>query len=265
MSTQTFQFTYADGGNANKPSKVLNKTEDGWYICNLGALNAFNSKGQFYLTDNAQELFFGKESLLNRKLGKGLLMGEIGHPQVTPGMSKIDFYMRNLRIDEPRVSHYIRNIQFKQMDYYDSFNGQTAPYKLIQVVGEVKPAGPYASALENVFNIPGANVAFSIRSFTQDSMENGLMVKRLTNVVTYDWVAEPGIASATKFATESYDGYIPQTITFTEKDIELIHKEISNYGGMSHESSSLVNDSEILLGQIDNKKSYHALNTWGGF
>lgn len=253
-SNNVFQFNYID---TTPKTKVLKKTDDGWYIINLGALNSFNSSGCYYLVDNAKELFFGEDSVLARKLGKGLLQGEMGHPVTLPGMSKVDEYIRNMKIDESRISHHIRNIQFQEMDYIDSYRGKRGINKLIQVVGEVYPCGPNGQFLKEILEENSINVAFSIRSFTKDSIENGLHVKRLTNVVTYDWVCEPGIKTATKFDTSSREGY-----SYSEYDLLKIANDLKEQKLASNENIDIVNDTLKIVNDFNNYKKYQHFNNW---
>lgn len=252
---KVFQFTFITGNNKEK---VLDKTSDGWYICNLGAFNAFNSKGQYYMVDNVHDLFFGPDSVLARKLKKGLLAGEMGHPICTPGMSKMDFYLRTLRIVDDRISHHIRNIQFKELDYVDSYNGKKGLGRMIQVVGEVFPRGPFGNDLKNLLENKGINVAFSIRSMTNDSVQNGIYVKRLTNCITYDWVNEPGIHSATKFHTTS-----TESLSYSEEDLQEILQSSKGVAGLSFEDADNLETARNLLKGLNKSSKYETLNHWG--
>lgn len=253
-SNNVFQFNYVD---TTPRSKVLKKTQDGWYIVNLGALNAFNSAGCYYSVDNAKELFFGSESVLSRKLSKGLLQGEMGHPVTLPGMTRIQEYIRNMKIDESRISHHIRNIQFQEMDYVDTYQGKRGFNKLIQVVGEVYPCGPNGQYLKELLEENTINVAFSIRSFTNDNIENGLHVKRLTNVVTYDWVCEPGIKTATKFDTVSKESF-----KYTVNDLVQIASELKEKTILGVEDNGIVNDTLKLINNVNSNKKYQDFNNW---
>lgn len=251
---KVFQFTFISGKNQEK---VLDKTSDGWYICNLGAFNAFDSRGQYYTVDDVHDLFFGPDSVLRRKLNKGLLSGEMGHPVCVPGMSKTDFYMRTLRIDENRVSHHIRNIQFKELPFKDSYNGKQGLGNMIQVVGEVYPAGPNGQYLKEVLENKGINVAFSIRSLTNDSMQGGLYVKKLTNCITYDWVTEPGINSATKFHTQSNESF-----SYSVADIEEIVNKGKALASTSFEAADDIETANKILKSINQSNKYQSLNDW---
>ena len=256
-ATRTYEFTYQLG---QPKTKVLDKTKDGWYICNLGTLNGFNAHGEYYAVDNAKEIFFGPNSVLARKQSKGLLYGEMGHPVIAPGMSKFDYYMRNMRIQEDRISHCIRNIQFVQTDTVDECDGKRGFAPMIFVTGEVMPAGQYKDAVKDMLENPGLNTAFSIRSFTAQSMVNGILVKKLTNVITYDFVSEPGIPTATKFHTASSN----ESFTYNLKDLENILKHCKDLKINTLQSNEAFEGIKAIEGILDSKSNrYRSLQEWG--
>ena len=191
---------------ANEQNASLKKDSNGYYYVTLGALNTFNSANEFYaLTQNVKDLFTKDSSVLMRRLKAGYLKGEVGHPKLEPGMSREQFFSRNMRIDERNVCVHIKEIVLEETDI-DSGYGDGS--KVVIVSGWVKPSGPHADALERDLENPDVNVAFSIRSFTSNKMVNGVLVKEIAQVITWDWVTEPGIAKAnkwTKLGIESRD------------------------------------------------------------
>ena len=177
-------------------NKVLEQDKDGYYKVNLGALNAFNSGGSFYTAEGVKSLINDSSSSLARRLKSGNLKAEVGHPQMTPGMTKTNFYIRNMKIDITNTCGHIRELILTPTNEPSGVPGQ-GNYILIE--GWVKPGGIHGDALKKALDNPEENVAFSIRSFTSDKVVNGINIKKILQIVTWDWVNEPGIAKATKW------------------------------------------------------------------
>jgi len=70
---------------------------------------------------------------------------------------------------------------------------------VVAIMAEVKPSGPKGPALAEALQNNAENVCFSIRSFTHDVMQNGVLNKLLRTIVTFDYVNEPGISIAKKW------------------------------------------------------------------
>ena len=73
------------------------------------------------------------------------------------------------------------------------------------VIGMVKPSGPRGPALRESLDNPDENVAFSVRSLTNDTFENGGHQKHMKQLITWDYVNEPGISIATKYNAPSLE------------------------------------------------------------
>ena len=127
-------------------------------------------------------------------LEDGQLYGEWGHPKIQdirhsdPLTQKRCQLERLARIDEEKVSHHFRAIR-------------TGPEmedggKLI--IADIKPAGPYKSALEDSLDSPHVNTAFSLRAITRDRRQEGVTRKKTVRLVTFDAVMTSGYAEATK-------------------------------------------------------------------
>lgn len=193
----SFECTALQGTNKQG---IVKCSADGYYPVVLGALNSFNSAGAYYPADESARQLFEASSLLMRRINSGTLHGECGHPRRDPRGTDRDFVIRLYDIYEPNVSHHIRKVWLSE----EGRGGQ----KLILVMGEVRPAGPRGAALKEALENRHQNVCFSVRSFTLDSPFNGTIYKSLREIVTWDWVNEPGIASADKWhipTLESFD------------------------------------------------------------
>lgn len=174
----------------------LKKDSKGYYYITLGAVNAFNSTGEFYDIEGVNDLITNESSSLYRRLKSGALKGEVGHPEYTPGTPKAAFYSRNMKILLSNTSHHIRDIELVPTSKDSGLSGK-GKYTLIKAW--VKPSGPHGDALKAALENPDENVAFSIRCFTMNVKVNGVLVKKITQIITWDWVNEPGMSDATKW------------------------------------------------------------------
>jgi hypothetical protein len=167
---------------------------DGYYDVVLGGLDIFNSANAFYPLAPAKHLFEGSSDMM-RRVSNGALRGEYGHPKMDSNMSKRDFLMRVLRIEESCVSHHIREVTLESGMRDKMGRSVTA------IMGRIKPMGPHAQALGDSLDNPKENVCFSIRSLTDDVIgQGGSRTKILKEIVTWDYVNEPGIAIANKYS-----------------------------------------------------------------
>lgn len=182
-------------------SGVLKPDKDGYYTMPVGGLNVYNSAGQYYAYEKAKALF-EESSQFMRRVRKGVLYGEQGHPIRDPGMTEQDFVRRVLTIRETNTCCFHQSIW---LDFDSVKDSKGMP--VIAIMSKVCPAGPLGEALRRDLETPGKNVAFSIRAFTIDRLERGTTIRDLDTIVTFDRVIEPGIEFATKFdspATESH-------------------------------------------------------------
>lgn len=194
-------FSILRAPSSNKQPEV---DANGYYKVALGAFNTFNSAGDFYLADGVRDLIENQSSLLHKRLVKGYLNGEMGHPQYQIGMSKESYFTRNLRIEQSNISHHIKEIMLTPTN---KDSGMPGKGNVIKVEGWVKPAGPHGHLLKEALDNPDQNVAFSIRSFTEDTMIGGRNIKKLLNIVTWDWVLQPGIDLANQWDNASMESY----------------------------------------------------------
>lgn len=206
----------------------LKCSDDGYYTMVLGALDFFNSAGQFYPNGaSAQELFKASSSFM-RRIASGALRGEYGHPRMQPGQSMRDFLCRCNDILEEKVSHHIRKVW---IDYTSVKGPDGRP--CIAIMGEVKPSGPMGSALRESLQNPSENVCFSIRSFTRDVPTAGVIHKHLQQIVTWDYVNEPGISVATKWKNPTLESHDEVEVTIGHL---VAAQELGRANGVSLES-----------------------------
>lgn len=203
----------------------------GYYEVVLGALDFFNSAGAFYAYEPAKVLF-DESSNLQRRVKNGALRGEYGHPKFTPGMTNRDFLMRIMEINEQSVSHHISEVYIDSDRVHDR-DGR----KVVAIMGRVKPCGPFGDQLAAQLENPNENVCFSIRSLTEDVVdERGITIKTLREIVTWDYVNEPGISVANKYSAPSLETMYTRMVT---QDNLIAARDFMRDKGIGLESGSL--------------------------
>lgn len=186
---------------------ILKPDANGYYEQPIGALNVFNSAGQWYDYNGAKSLFESSSQLM-RRLKRGALRSEIGHPVPQPGQSEDDYLMRILTIDERNVCAHIAEITLD----FNNYKGDDGK-PIIAIIGKVTPSGPHAAMLQRMYDNPKENVCFSIRAFTADHYERTKYVRILKNVITFDYVNEPGISVAEKFKSTALEHNVDRIVT----------------------------------------------------
>lgn len=221
---------------------MLKPDANGYYELVLGAFDYHNSSGAFYPLDPFKELLKSSSNLM-RRISRGALRSEYGHPRFDGQMSKREIILRVLDIHEPLVCAHIKSIELDEERVIN--NGS----KVAAVVGRVKPSGPMGDALEKQLNNPDENVCFSVRSLTDDHFENGKLIKVIKELVTWDYVNEPGIDVATKYHSPSLENYH----MFTSDDI-LAANNIAAKAGVSMESAAMILGDLIKQGVVPIEK-----------
>jgi len=188
----TYSCTALNGLNKKKQG-LLKQEADGYYRVVLGALNAYNSIGDLYPYEPAKALFEASGAL-KRRIARGALRAENGHPKWEPAMSEEQYACRVMEIRESRVCAHIKQIDLV-FDKYRDEKGRP----IIGIEGYVAPSGELGYVLEKALVNPNENIAFSIRSFTENIPTFSGVHRVLKNIVTWDYVGEPGIAQAEKY------------------------------------------------------------------
>ena len=189
------KFTETVFAKQNKEGNLPAPDSDGYYTVVLGGLNCYNSAGEYYVADGVVEMFQASSSFM-RRIQSGSLYSEVGHPRKQAGMSYEDFYRRIIDIDDTNICGHIADITL-DLTYGKRNSGVCNP-EFIAVMGKVKPAGPKAEALRLSFENRKQNTAFSVRGLTDNTPKGGRVERKLTQIITYDHVTEPGISPACK-------------------------------------------------------------------
>lgn len=209
----------------------LKKDANGYYEVVVGALNVFNSAGQLYVYEQAKGLF-EQSSQLMRRVQRGALRGEYGHPKLMPGMTAEQFAHRCLSIYEEMQCCHHKEITL-DFDRVKDANGKP----VIAIISKVAPSGPYGPTLEKQLQNPNENVCFSIRAFTDDYREAGVMKRVLKTIVTWDYVNEPGIAVAEKFKSPALEEHFERQ--FSRGELERSVSQSAAVPSLAQESALL--------------------------
>ena len=222
---------------SNKIGKITPDT-NGYYPLQIGAMNVYNAAREYYIYQGAAEKLFNESSSFMRRVSNGCLKSEVGHPRYIPGMSEKDYIRRMIDIDEKNVCAHIKEVRldFSNKNY-------------IGIIGLVKPAGPKADALAGALENPDENVCFSVRGVTDDYIERGQTYRILRNIITWDWVNEPGIAPSTKWSSPALEDLVEIKLSKIRinsmiEDKSLIATESSNL--ILRETVSYFEDTKLV-------------------
>lgn len=185
----TVQRGYSGQGN-------VKRLDNNYCQVVLGALEYPNSTGSVYDLESAIRII-EKSQTFNRRMKDSYLRGELGHPVERECRDYNDFVRRIHTIDERNVAIHIRRVWIDRA--YVGPDGK----KIIAILGEVAPSGPHAGVVERALNNPHENLAFSVRSLTNDRIVGGVRRKFFDNIITWDVVNEPGLSPANKFNSPS--------------------------------------------------------------
>jgi hypothetical protein len=167
-----------------------------------------------------------------RRVKRGALRGEYGHPRRDPNMSMQAYYARLLQIHEDKVCCHFASVSLDFDNYKDD---QGRP--IVAIIAEVAPNGPLGYVLEKQLQNPAENVCFSIRSFTDDRMVNGVINRFIKTIVTFDYVNEPGMAVAEKYNSPALEGL--EDVSFTRGQVEAGTRTLIDTAGVGNESVQL--------------------------
>lgn len=231
MNLNSIRFGCTSLLGTNKVGE-LKQDADGYYEMIVGALNMFNSAGQFYVYEQAKQLFESSSQLM-RRVKRGALRGEYGHPKREVGQSMDAFAHRVLTIYEENVCCHFAELWLD----FERVKDETGR-PVIAIMAKVAPSGPFGHVLERTLQNKRENACFSIRSFTDDFEDRRGVVNRvLKTVVTFDYVNEPGISVAEKFKSPALESFSDEVV-FGRGNIERGVKH-AQLAGMGAESVSL--------------------------
>lgn len=191
MSNIVFSCTKLAGTGK---SGILTPGPDGYYRQVIGALRCFNSAGHFYTDEQRAIDLFKESSGFQRRVKRGAVRAEVDHPDWLKGMTEAEFEARMYYVDPKNCCAQFAKIEL-DFDNYKDDSGNP----IIAIIGEFIPSGVHGAMLEKQLKNGRENVCFSIRAFTFDRMVGGRKMRTLADIITFDYVNEPGIAIASKY------------------------------------------------------------------
>lgn len=226
---------------------ILKPDENGYYELVIGGLNTLNSAGEYYTLDGARELFQDSNAFM-RRIKTGNLRGELGHPKKHPNQTMNDYFSRIVSIDEGNVCCHFAEVWLDEN--YGKKNSQFNNPNLVAIMAKVKPTGPKGHILEQSLNNPKENTCFSIRALTKDYMSNGRTHRVLKQIVSWDYVNEPGLALANKYDSPALESIADIIITET-----MVNKAIhDNTLIATEDTKSLLIQTKQLFNETEFKK-----------
>lgn len=223
-------LNYANKGGTLKPD------EHGYYTVVLGALDVFNSAGEKYTLTQVSRNTFSPGSKVDQRASEGLLKGEWGHPKPSDYPNLLLFERRVRQIHEDRISHTIRKVYLEEIEYKGK--------KVLGIIGELKPCGPYGGYLKEMLDDPHQNVCFSGRYYSNVSKVNGIIRREIHTCGTWDFVCEPGVYQAKKYASPTLES---EDVELSQAFLELAYrKELETEESSMSLESHTMSVSELL-------------------
>lgn len=208
---------------------TLKPDEEGYYTVVLGALGIQNSGNEIYTDTDTARRTFSENSTLMRRIQRGLLRGEYGHPDPSDFPNFMMFERRVRAIKEDRISHHISDVWLDEIDY----SGR----RVCGILGKIKPCGPYGQALKDSLDNPKENVTFSGRYYSNISKTpTGIRCREIHTVATWDFVAEPGVECAQKYSSPSLESVDDMVLYHSQLEEAVAYEESHKDEAMSMES-----------------------------
>ena len=245
-----FELTALTGSNK---VGILKTDEDGYIDgMSLGAINVFNSRGEFYVGDCQEVLdLFSDGSKFMAQVKDGRTKAENGHPVPMPNESYESFAIRWSRVNEPRVCAHHNRIYLGKSSVKTPNDLQIVP-----IYGRTRPSGELMYVLEEDLKRPEINVCFSLRGATQDDLRAGINYKYIREIYTFDKVNDPGINVAKRWnsiALESEgrllipsDTTTMQTITADAEMLQRINSRMSNSRFAAESAGTLMDVGDLM-------------------
>ena len=238
--------------------KEIQKDADGYYKVRLGAFNVFNAKNAFYIGEGVKDLINNPNSIFYRRLKKGYLCGEMGHPSMKPGMSIQQFIYRTSIIDQENIAFHIKDVMLVETG--DKVEQMGNYGNVIIVEGWIKPSGPKGKYLQEALDNPDRNVAFSVRSVSKDKIVNGVIIKQTTSIATWDWVVEPGISNANTFDMLNNKNINTESLAVTIRPEDIEAMEASIRSDVTHGLVNQESADEAISFAEDIKQQFQSTN-----
>lgn len=180
-----------------KEGKLVEDSE-GYYEMPGGAFNCMNSAGEVYTDEGIDELFSSSHDFY-RKLTKGKLFGEWGHPTPAPGESMDAYVERASNISDKHTCIFIKDVwndrsAAKHFTKYNGINNDSVITFL-----RLKPHGILWETAERALKDPNVNIALSVRNLGIDRVYRGVTYVTVTEIISWDMVTEQGVGGSEKW------------------------------------------------------------------
>ena len=196
MAIISFSVTQKPAGKQG----ILKADGQGYYEQIIGGLNMDNSAEMRYTAEKKVLDLFEGSSVFKRKIQRGVLRGENGHPKFNPGMTKSDFINRIYQIYEENTVVHFKDVW---LDNTILKNPDGSP--IWAILAKFTPSGEKGYFLEKQLANGCENVCFSIRSITEDYQVGRKTYRDIVEVITFDYVNEPGIHIAEKYKSPALE------------------------------------------------------------
>lgn len=195
----------------------------------VGVFNVENSAGERYIFDQdiKNMLDSGLEaSQMTKWLAQGKLIGEQEHPHISEFLSKDRSFefakslwvRRNAELRVSNMAMEVSGIDCRELP--DRVDGR-------RVYGVFFRMRPTVDALKESLLDPNSNTAFSLRSYINRMMRGTEILRKCTNIFTFDWVKLNGIAMAEKYQMPGLESETSGVLLTPEviKDINQIYED----------------------------------------
>lgn len=237
MSNITFSCQTLRGTNK---AGTLKASGDGYWTVVLGGFNIHNETGNYYPFNNYLKEIFLKSSSFMRRIERGHLRGERDHPKFLPGMSQQQYFSRLRQLDMANWALHIRSVEL-DFNNFKSHRGE----QMVAVLGEIKPVGgPIGDMLLASLENSSEDTCFSVRTLTLDTMMGMAWKKDVYELLTWDWVPEPGVRNATKYHSPGLESFHEHQFDAAVVKNEIIAAQ--HAGGQGFGLEANVNDTSAL-------------------
>lgn len=175
---------------------ILKPDADGYWTVLGGGFNITTETNDYYPFTKYLEGCFKSSSAFMRRVTRGHLRGELSHPVRTAEYNTDNKWFARLRkIDFDRSCMHIGSVTLDFSNYRSHMNEA-----MIACILKIRPMkNQYGEQLLDSLNNPKEDTCFSVRTLTLD-IPNGLSwIKQVYEMITWDYVPEPGVRNATKY------------------------------------------------------------------
>ena len=218
--------------------------DDGYYNdFPLAVLGSSTQNNTYYHVEPFVKQITDEDSYVNKMLANGTLYGEYGHPALE-GLDKMAQLNRLATVAEDRRSHHFKRIR----------TGKTLENGCVLIVGDIKPTGDYGPRLEENLREKFMNTCFSLRSITKQQQKDGLLMREMLKLITFDMVTAGGYYEASKRFADNNNtaGNESLSYTFIPDSDMVLSEQISVENFSNSELNDIFGTNDVLI----NRKTF---------